>query len=589
MRNSKLGFLIALVAVAMLIPQTRAAVPVTVTMTPTSQVTAQLSAATYAVSISTPAPGFPAGETFSLSVSGLPSGASASFSPNPTTATTAGQLTVAASLTIDTGGYGNAVLYCPGIYQFTVTATGSMGDTGTSLLTGLTVTPTGPALAVTVTTDKSSYTIGQQVTILLSINRPAEGTLTISPPSGAPSTFYYQFGAPTSFPKTLSTTNQPIGRWTVSFQADDYCSGFSSGVAYFDLTPNTYDVSISLSGVPPSVTVNIQVDGQNQGSMTGSDIKTLSFPISSQHSIAVDQYAQGDQGVRYYSAQNTWTVSSAGSHTYNYQTQYYFTVGTDPDGIATVSGSGWYDAGTNVQTSSAPQALNGSAGTQYLFKGWMVDGALQTGNPISLTLDKPHKAIAKYQTQYQLIVDSPNGLGDPQGSGYYDSGSTAQFSVTSPVGILVQQVFAGWQGDYTGASPQGTIVMDKPHLIHASWTTSYMQLYIVGGVAAVVVIVAALLMWRRRRGPVTKPMPGETGVPPPPPSETPESPPAESPPPGEGGQVEAAAGEVSTGVTEVPTGVTEVPASTETSTCSSCGTSVPVGQNYCHNCGAKIQ
>ena len=439
MRNSKLSFLIALVVVAMLIPQTHAALPVTVTISPTSQVTPQLSAATYAVSISTPAPGFPAGETFSLSISGLPGGASATFSPNPTTATIAGQITVAASLTIDTGGYGNAVLYCAGTYQFTVAATGSMGDSGTSLLTGLTITPTGPALQVTVTTDKSSYRIGQQVTILLSVNRPAEGTLTISTPSGAPSTFYYQFGAPTSFPKTLSTTNQPIGRWTVSFQADDYCSGFSSGVAYFDVTPNTYDVSISLSGVPPSVTVNIQVDGQNQGSMTGSDIKTLSFPIDSQHSIAVDQYVQGDQGVRYYSAQNTWTVSSAGSHTYNYQTQYYFTVGTDPDGIATVSGSGWYDAGANVQTSSAPQTLNGSAGTQYLFKGWMVDGVLQTGNPISLTLDKPHTTIAKYQTQYQLIVDSPSGLGNPQGSGYFDAGSTAQFSVTSPVGILVQQ------------------------------------------------------------------------------------------------------------------------------------------------------
>jgi len=591
MRISKLSFMIALVVVAMLIPQTRAAIPVTVTITPSSQVTAQLAAATYAVSISAPLPGFPAGEKFSLSVSGLPSGASATFSPNPTTATTANQTTVSASLTIDTGGYGNGILYCPGTFQFTVTATGSMGDSGTSLLTGLTVTPTGPPLQVTVTTDKSSYTVGEQVTIQLSVNRLAEGTLTISPPSGSPSIFDYQFPGPTSIPKTFSTTNQPVGRWTVSFQADDYCNGFSSGIAYFDLTPNTYTVSVSLSGVPSSVTVNIQVDGQNQGSMIGSEIKTLSFPIGSQHSIAVDQYAQGDQGVRYYSTQNTWTVSSGGSHTYNYITQYYFTVGTNPDGIVAVTGSGWYDSGTTVQTSSVPQSLNGSAGTQYLFKGWMVDGVLQTGNPISLTLDKPHSAIAKYQIQYQLIVDSPNGIGNPQGSGYYDAGSTAQFSVTSPVGILVQQVFAGWQGDYTGASPQGTIVMDKPHLIHATWTTSYMQLYIVAGIVAVIVAIAAVLMLRRRRAPVTKPMPGEAEVPPPPPSETPsppasESPPTESPPLEEGGKVEA--GEVSTAVGEVSTGVTEVPVSAESNTCSSCGASVPAGQNYCHNCGARM-
>ena len=98
-----------------------------------------------------------------------------------------------------------------------------------------------------------------------------------------------------------------------------------------------------------------------------------------------------------------------------------------------------------MQTSQAPDTLNGPAGTKYVFKGWMVDGVLQPGNPISITMDKTHKAVATYETQYQLLVDSQ--YGDAKGAGYYANGSTAVFSVTTPVGFLIQQVFLKWDGD----------------------------------------------------------------------------------------------------------------------------------------------
>ena len=547
--------LVSVIFAAFMIPQGHALIGgVNVTVTPSSQVAPQLTTATFTVTVSdTFAPG-PA-DSFTLTVSGLPSGAAASFSTNPLPVPSPGSSST--TLTINTGAYSGA--FCPDSYPFTVTATDSSLNSGSGSAT-LVVTQAGPTLSATVSTDKSAYTVGQQVTILLSVNRYAEGTLTISPPSGTPQTFTYQSLYAGSFSKTFSTANQPVGRWTISFQADDYCSGFSSGVAYFDVSPNTYSVSISLSGVPGSVNVNLQVDGQPQESMTGSDIKTLSFALDSQHTVEVDQYVAGDQGVRYYSQQNSWTVSSGGSHTFNYQTQYYFAVATDPDGITPVSGEGWYNAGTAVQTNAAPQALNGSSGTQYAFKGWMIDGAVQSGNPVSVTLDKPHKAVAKYQTQYQLEVDSPGGLGAPQGSGSYDAGSTAQFSVTSPNGMLIQQVFVEWQGDYAGTSTQGSIVMDKPHVVHAIWTTSYTQLYIAGGALAVVVVVVALLLLRRRRHaaePVMKPAPSVEGTTP--------SPPTEGAPP------------------QPPT-----PESTASITCTTCGATSPPGLAFCTNCGAKL-
>ncbi len=175
------------------------------------------------------------------------------------------------------------------------------------------------------------------------------------------------------------------------------------------------------------------------------------------------------RGFAYYCAQNTLSVTSSGSFTFSYQTQYQFTVDTDPSGVTQVTGGGWFPAGTSVQTSQASQVVAGSTGTQYAFKGWQINGTPQSGNPISITLDKPYTAIAKYTTQYQLAVVS--AYGNPQGSGFYDAGSTAQFSVTTPSGFPIQQIFVSWQGDFTGTSAQGSITMDKPHTVQAVWST----------------------------------------------------------------------------------------------------------------------
>jgi hypothetical protein len=281
--------------------------------------------------------------------------------------------------------------------------------------------------------------------------------------------------------------------------------------------------------------------------------------LNTQHTVTVDQYVSGDQGIRYYSQQNSWTVSSGGSHTFNYQTQYYVTVTTDPDGITPVSGSGWYNAGASIQTTVAPQALNGSSGTRYAFKGWEVNGVLQSGNPVTVSLDKPYKAIARYSTQYQLVVDSP--YGSPTGSGFYDVGSTAQFSVTSPTGLLIQQIFVKWNGDFTGASPQGSVTMDASKVVRATWTTSYTQLYLVIAAVAAIVAVAGFLFWRRRkaRPPTVKPPPTEKG---------------------ESGMAEPSSEK------SVKSGSKEAAANNPK--CASCGTEVPTGQEFCHICGAKM-
>jgi len=215
------------------------------------------------------------------------------------------------------------------------------------------------------------------------------------------------------------------------------------------------------------------------------------------------------------------------------------TVGTDQDGIIQVSGGGWYNAGTPVPIGQLPQTVNGTSGTRYNLVGWLLDGAAQTGNSLTVTMDKSHNAVAKYETQYQLLIDSP--FGDPKGQGYYTAGSTATFSVTTPWGFPVEQIFLGWQGDYTGTSPQGSVAMDGPKVIRATWSTSYIPLVAI--IVVALAVIGGLLFWRRRKGtaPETKPTPSEGGA-----------------------------------------------EASKNLKCSKCGTDNPEGQKFCTNCGEKL-
>ena len=461
------------------------------TVSPSPQAIPQAQTATFDVDLTSGVPN----TAYMFSVSGV----AGAFTTNPVTtdATGAGNTQLVADAT-------TPPTYCPGTYSFTVTATGGGGTASADGV--LTVTQVGPSLQVTVSTDKTSYQKGDTVTVSLTVSRPAEGTVTVTGPSGGPMT--YPFTATSAGTETVTTfTAQDIGSYSVSVQADDFCAGTTSGQATFQVTPNTYDATISLSGIPANVSAGLEVDGQSQGTLQGSAPKTLTFPIGSTHTVTVDQYVAGASGVRYYCAQNSWTASGTGNNAFTYQTQYQLSVSVNPAGVTQVSGGGWFNIGNSAQTSQAPQTVPGPTGVQYVFENWVVDGVTQTGNQITVPMNGPHTAVAQYNTQYLLTINSPNGLGNPQGEGYYDAGSTAEFSVTSPVGYLIQQAFVQWQGDFTGTSPQGSITMDGPKTINAVWATSYMNLYIAGGAgAALIVIAAAFGMHRRKQsGPGNRP------------------------------------------------------------------------------------
>jgi hypothetical protein len=98
----------------------------------------------------------------------------------------------------------------------------------------------------------------------------------------------------------------------------------------------------------------------------------------------------------------TVLMDKAKTVTADYVIQYYLTVKTDPEGLVTISGEGWYDEGTDV-TLTAPTV------TCHLFVYWDVDGTNTEGNPITVHMDAAHTATAHYWPclEYeQFVTDS---------------------------------------------------------------------------------------------------------------------------------------------------------------------------------------
>lgn len=104
------------------------------------------------------------------------------------------------------------------------------------------------------------------------------------------------------------------------------------------------------------------------------------------------------------------------------------------------------------------------------------------------------------EKQYFLTVVS--AYGDPKGGAWYDEGATASFSVTSPIGILVQQVFDGWSFDSTATSVAASLTMDSAKTVTAKWKTDYTQL--IAPVAGIVIIGASTVLLLRRRKKIVK-------------------------------------------------------------------------------------
>jgi hypothetical protein len=208
---------------------------------------------------------------------------------------------------------------------------------------------------------------------------------------------------------------------------------------------------------------------------------------------------------------------------------------------------------TGSHTIQVPSEVSTGTDTKIVFVKWSDD---ETSNSRTLTLTDDTTLTAKYKTQYLLTVNSP--MGTPQGSGWYDEGSSAQFSVASPLtvegfmGMLgSKHVFQHWSGDSPATTASTSVTMDGPKTVTAEWRTDNTMPYITIGVIVVAIAVVGLLLLVRRRKVVAPTPPYEHG-------------PAYRPPP------------VATVALPLPTKY-----------CIHCGAKIPERAEFCPSCSGK--
>ena len=158
-------------------------------------------------------------------------------------------------------------------------------------------------------------------------------------------------------------------------------------------------------------------------------------------------------------------------------TQYYVTI-LSPAGLAT--GSGWYNAG-QIATIGVQSTVQYSNGTRQVFTGWnsTMLGQTSTGQII---VNAPTVLQTAWKTQYLVNVQSQYGA--PQGSGWYDAGSTAYASVPPEIdyGNGTRRVFTDWIGDLVGTASNMTLNVNSPKTIDAQWLTQYQVTFKVTGI-----------------------------------------------------------------------------------------------------------
>jgi len=191
------------------------------------------------------------------------------------------------------------------------------------------------------------------------------------------------------------------------------------------------------------------------------------------------------------------TVSTSGSVTGNYKTQYYLTLDTNPPGVASPSGSGWHDANTYASIST-PQYVDIVPGSsRHRFSGWTTADMGEITNPsapsTTVLMDKAKTVTANYAIQYYLtLTTNPPGVASLTGTGWYDANAYAPISAPMYVDIVLgssRYSFNSWttpdMAEITDpSSPATTVLMDKAKTVTANYVVQYNVTFAQSGVGS---------------------------------------------------------------------------------------------------------
>jgi hypothetical protein len=293
------------------------------------------------------------------------------------------------------------------------------------------------------------------------------------------------------------------------YPMSSYCYGYYGNYGYYGY-PNYYSYYNynDYYSAPAKYQLTVVTDPGILGTATGNGTYTSGTSASF---TVTQNVVQKSPGVRYVFSH--WTgdysgVGTSGAVTMDgarkvvavYQLQYHLDVGVQPQSapLPSVQGDGWYNVGDNAMISVAQPIIDHQDGSRLVFTGWNVDGQSNSSSTsLLVTMNSAHSVSAQYKQQYYLKVVTDQGV--PYGEGWYDAGSTASISVSTPVSKQygVSIVFNGWQGDLQSGSQSATVSMDRAKTVIATWRSdpTVLNLTIALGVVAAFVIAGSILAY----------------------------------------------------------------------------------------------
>ena len=409
---------------------------------------------------------------------------------------------------------GNIITGTPttgGIFPITVTVSDTLGSTSANY----TITITAPALTF-ITTSIPNATVGQSYSASI-VATGGTGTITYTLTSGTLPT-----GLSLSPTGVISGTpaKGTAGNYTFTVTAT---AGSSTAQMSFGLIveKGSFEALVSISNGLAEGQTNLYIDNTVRATLRGGESVKLKIDPESVVTVSVDSIvtAPSRSDIRYKAESNSATITEGISQVrFNYFPEYNIELKSEPSGIVTISGSGWYREGTTL-TATAPDEAPKDADSLYRFSYWLMPGGDKIrSQTLNTVVNAPGKYIATYDLFFRFTVVSQ--YGNAQGTGWYKAGDTAKWSI-SPAEVAMSGIMGFFGGKYKAPLTSGTEIIDGAKTITISWDQDYSTPAVtiplaILAVAGIVYGIYALA--KKSKGPQMAPYPTQMqSMPPPPP------------------------------------------------------------------------
>ncbi len=163
------------------------------------------------------------------------------------------------------------------------------------------------------------------------------------------------------------------------------------------------------------------------------------------------------------------------------------------DGKYYVFGTVPFSLSNGTHSVGAPSVVQLNSSSRLKFEHWNI-GSIQ--NNLTINLESNMSLEPVYAQQYKLTTESH---GPVMGDGWYDKGTTANFSTSSPqifTGNAIEWwTFNGWyeNGTIITTASSSSVVMNAPHTLVADWSATSLPLILPEFMLLVTVFLLAFL------------------------------------------------------------------------------------------------